>query len=331
MFGTRDILRQHEILTRAADLIDRGELRTTLTDTLRPINAANLREAHRRLESGTTIGKLVLAGGTHTMPHALRCPIEFSEQPMTTSSRPARWSPARRRMATQSPRSLRARRRVIINGRTQQRSIRRCIRANALGRATSWRRCRRRQRRWNQADRAISDVDILINNAGIFAVQPFFESQDEDWQRFYEVNVLSGVRLSAPLSGGMLSAIAAAVVFISSESGRADSGRDDPLRHDQGRPDRDLRAALLSSLRAQRSTVNFGPAGADTLEGVGTVRTDFRAQAECHAGRIRTRILPDRRGRHPCSSVHRAGRDRARRRIRRKSRLLAIIGAAVRA
>jgi NADPH2:quinone reductase len=62
MFGTPDIARQHEILTRAADLVDRGELRTTVTETLRPINATNLREAHRRLESGTTIGKLVLAG-----------------------------------------------------------------------------------------------------------------------------------------------------------------------------------------------------------------------------------------------------------------------------
>jgi NADPH2:quinone reductase len=62
MFGTPDIARQHEILTRTADLVDRGELCTTLTDTLRPINAANLREAHRRLESGTTIGKVVLAG-----------------------------------------------------------------------------------------------------------------------------------------------------------------------------------------------------------------------------------------------------------------------------
>ncbi|HSE12078.1 MAG TPA: zinc-binding alcohol dehydrogenase family protein, partial [Rudaea sp.] len=62
MFGTADIRRQHEILTHAADLVDRGELRTTLAQTLRPIDAANLREAHRRLESGTTIGKLVLAG-----------------------------------------------------------------------------------------------------------------------------------------------------------------------------------------------------------------------------------------------------------------------------
>ncbi|HET7063666.1 MAG TPA: zinc-binding alcohol dehydrogenase family protein [Rudaea sp.] len=62
MFGTPDIARQHEILSQAADLIDKGELHTTVTDTLRPINAVNLREAHRRLESGTTIGKLVLAG-----------------------------------------------------------------------------------------------------------------------------------------------------------------------------------------------------------------------------------------------------------------------------
>jgi zinc-binding alcohol dehydrogenase family protein len=62
MFGTADIVRQHEILARAAELVDRGELRTTVTQTLRPINAANLREAHRRLESGATIGKVVIAG-----------------------------------------------------------------------------------------------------------------------------------------------------------------------------------------------------------------------------------------------------------------------------
>ena len=62
MFGTPDIARQHEILTRAADLVDRGELHTTVSESLSPINATNLREAHRRLESGATIGKLVLAG-----------------------------------------------------------------------------------------------------------------------------------------------------------------------------------------------------------------------------------------------------------------------------
>lgn len=61
-FGTVDMIEQHRLLNRVASLVDAGELRSTHTETLGPINAANLREAHRRLESGTTIGKLVLAG-----------------------------------------------------------------------------------------------------------------------------------------------------------------------------------------------------------------------------------------------------------------------------
>jgi NADPH:quinone reductase len=61
-FKTADQAEQGRILDRVAALIDAGELRSTQTETLVPINAANLREAHRRLESGTTIGKLVLTG-----------------------------------------------------------------------------------------------------------------------------------------------------------------------------------------------------------------------------------------------------------------------------
>jgi NADPH2:quinone reductase len=61
-FKTADQAEQGRILERVAALIDAGELRSTRTETLTPINAANLREAHRRLESGTSIGKLVLAG-----------------------------------------------------------------------------------------------------------------------------------------------------------------------------------------------------------------------------------------------------------------------------
>jgi len=61
-FKTADQAEQGRILERVAGLIDAGELRSTRTETLAPINAANLREAHRRLESGSTIGKLALAG-----------------------------------------------------------------------------------------------------------------------------------------------------------------------------------------------------------------------------------------------------------------------------
>src|SRR4051794_584812 len=42
----------------------------------------------------------------------------------------------------------------------------------------------------------LPDVDILINNAGIFEPKGFFDISDEDWSRFYDVNVMSGVRLS---------------------------------------------------------------------------------------------------------------------------------------
>src|SRR5262245_47204689 len=44
--------------------------------------------------------------------------------------------------------------------------------------------------------RALPDVDILINNAGIFEPKAFFDVPDADWQRFFETNVMSGVRLS---------------------------------------------------------------------------------------------------------------------------------------
>src|SRR5262245_47724658 len=44
--------------------------------------------------------------------------------------------------------------------------------------------------------RACPDADILVNNTAIFSVKPFFEISDEDWLRFFETNVLSGIRLS---------------------------------------------------------------------------------------------------------------------------------------
>jgi zinc-binding alcohol dehydrogenase family protein len=60
MFETPDMIRQHEILTRLAALVDEGVIRTTLNERLAPINAANLRWAHAKLESGTAVGKIAL-------------------------------------------------------------------------------------------------------------------------------------------------------------------------------------------------------------------------------------------------------------------------------
>lgn len=61
-FRTADMAEQGRILARVAELVDAGRLRSTQTEILSPINAANLREAHRRMESGDTIGKLTLSG-----------------------------------------------------------------------------------------------------------------------------------------------------------------------------------------------------------------------------------------------------------------------------
>lgn len=63
------------------------------------------------------------------------------------------------------------------------------------------------------------DVDILVNNLGIFEPKPFEQIPDDDWRRFFEVNVLSGVRLSRAYLPRMRQKNWGRIVFISSESG----------------------------------------------------------------------------------------------------------------
>ena len=67
--------------------------------------------------------------------------------------------------------------------------------------------------------RAAPDADILVNNAGIFEPKPFFAIPDEDWMRFFETNVLSGIRLARHYTLKMVKRGWGRVVFISSESG----------------------------------------------------------------------------------------------------------------
>ncbi len=69
-----------------------------------------------------------------------------------------------------------------------------------------------------EAIRHFPDVDILINNMGIFEPKAFEAIPDEDWFRFFEVNVLSGVRLSRHYLPRMKAAGWGRIVFISSES-----------------------------------------------------------------------------------------------------------------
>lgn len=64
----------------------------------------------------------------------------------------------------------------------------------------------------------LGDVEILVNNAGMFGVQDFFETNDEDWLRYYQVNVLSIVRLCRALMPTMLKNDIGRIINMSSES-----------------------------------------------------------------------------------------------------------------
>jgi NAD(P)-dependent dehydrogenase (short-subunit alcohol dehydrogenase family) len=107
--------------------------------------------------------------------------------------------------------------RVIVNGRTEQRVEQAIAKLEAqrvkglaadLGTAAGV----------AEAIRRFPDVDILINNVGIFEPKPFAQISDDDWFRFFEVNVMSGVRLSRHHFPRMLERGWGRIVFISSES-----------------------------------------------------------------------------------------------------------------
>lgn len=71
----------------------------------------------------------------------------------------------------------------------------------------------------DQIIQTLPEVDILINNLGIYEPKDFVEISDEDWLRLFDVNVMSGVRLSRHYLPGMLKRNQGRIIFISSESG----------------------------------------------------------------------------------------------------------------
>lgn len=65
---------------------------------------------------------------------------------------------------------------------------------------------------------AVPHVDVLVNNVGVYGPKDFFETPDDEWQRFFDVNVMSGVRLSRAYAEDMAKRGWGRIVFISSES-----------------------------------------------------------------------------------------------------------------
>jgi NAD(P)-dependent dehydrogenase (short-subunit alcohol dehydrogenase family) len=66
---------------------------------------------------------------------------------------------------------------------------------------------------------AVSDVDVLVNNLGIYEAKSFFDLQDCDWMSLFQINVMSGIRLTRHYMRGMLERNFGRIIFISSDSG----------------------------------------------------------------------------------------------------------------
>src|SRR5437016_9267096 len=110
---------------------------------------------------------------------------------------------------------------VIINGRTAQRvdqSVAALNKAGVSGKVEGLAADLGTADGTRTAIGRFPEVDILVNNLGIFEAKPFEDIPDADWLRFFEVNLLSGVRLSRHYLPGMKKRNWGRIVFISSES-----------------------------------------------------------------------------------------------------------------
>jgi hypothetical protein len=110
---------------------------------------------------------------------------------------------------------------VVVNGRTEQRvneAVEKIRASGARGKVEGVAADVGTAEGTDKLTRRFPDTEILVNNAGIFEVKPFEQIDDDDWKRFFEVNVLSGVRLSRHYLPGMKKRNWGRIVFISSES-----------------------------------------------------------------------------------------------------------------
>jgi len=124
---------------------------------------------------------------------------------------------------------------------------------------------------------AVPLADILVNNLGIFEVKPFLEIPDADWQRFFDVNILSGVRLSRHYLPNMLKKNWGRIIFISSES-----AQQIPMEMVHYGMTKTAQVALASgiarTLVGTGVTANSVLVGPTASEGVGTFLKDVARQ-----------------------------------------------------
>lgn len=118
------------------------------------------------------------------------------------------------------------------------------------------------------------DVEVLVNNMGIFHVQDFFEIPDEKWEEYYQTNTLSGMRLARAFLDGMLKRNSGRIIFVSSECGLR------PLPHMTAysvskASQINLARGLAEITKGTKVTVNSVLPGPTMTEGVEKYMDDF--------------------------------------------------------
>ena len=131
--------------------------------------------------------------------------------------------------------------------------------------------------------RHLPSVDILVNNVGIYESRNFGDITDEEWKRYFDVNVLSGIRLSRSYFPGMLERNSGRIIFVSSES--ALSGPKDLIHYGVTKTAQlTISRGLAEMTKGTKVTVNSvmpGPTRSDgVVEFMKTLASDKSASPE---------------------------------------------------
>jgi NAD(P)-dependent dehydrogenase (short-subunit alcohol dehydrogenase family) len=149
---------------------------------------------------------------------------------------------------------------------------------------------------------AVPQTDILINNVGIYGPNDFFAISDAEWQHYFEINVMSGVRLSRAYLPGMLERDRGRIVFISSES--ALNVPADMLHYGLTKTAQlSLARGLAKLTRGSRVTVNSVLPGPTLSDGVVAMLTDAARQQGKSVETLATEFV---RAQRPSSILGRA-------------------------
>ena len=140
----------------------------------------------------------------------------------------------------------------------------------------------------------LPEVDILINNVSIFGPKPFTEIPDEDWLRFFEINVMSGVRLSRHYLKPMLAKNWGRIIFISSES--AIFIPEEMVHYGMSKTAQlAISRGLAEYTKGSKVTVNAVLPGPTMSEGVGTFMQDLAKDQHTNVAEVEKNFFIDAR------------------------------------